>query len=152
MDQSRAPQIGEIYLMQFGGDDSEQSGLRPGLVFQNNLGNIYSPNIIALPITSSLKKAGQPTHVILRAFDTGLRRDSMVLCENPERLSKAKLGRYITTLSVKYMRQVAEASLLASSVISYLDADLLRSIWEKANVLNNGSICCGGVADVQRRT
>lgn len=148
MDQCVKPQIGEIYLMKFGGDDCEQSGLRPGLVFQNNLGNLYSPNIIALPITSSLKKAGQPTHVVLRAFDTGLKRDSMVLCENPERMSKAKIGRYITTLSNDYMRKVAEASLLATSAISYLDVDLLHSIWEKAMTLNSQG--CGGIADVQR--
>ena len=150
MDHYKSPQIGEVYLMKFGGEGSEQAGLRPGLVFQNNTGNLYSPNIIALPITSSLKKSGQPTHVILYAADTGLKRDSMVLCENPERLSKAKIGRYITTLSDKYMRQIAEASLLASSVISYLDMDLLCKIWEKASDLNSNTESSGGVEFVQR--
>lgn len=144
MDHFKVPQIGEIYLMKFGGEGSEQAGLRPGLVFQNNTGNIYSPNIIALPITSALKKAGQPTHVVLYASDTGLKRDSMVLCENPERLSKAKLGRYITKLPDRYMRQIAEASLLATSVISYLDVDVLHSIWQKASELNSRS-CDGEV-------
>lgn len=149
MDHYRQPQIGEIYLMRFGGDGNEQSGLRPGLVFQNNTGNLHSPNIIALPITSSLKKAGQPTHVILYANDTGLKRDSMVLCENPECLSKAKLGRYLTTLPVRYMRQIAEASLLATSAISYLDVDLLHTIWEKASGLN-ARTDDGGARYVQR--
>lgn len=146
MDHFVQPQIGEIYLMKFDGEGSEQAGLRPGLVFQNNTGNIHSPNIIALPITSSLKKSGQPTHVVLYASDTGLKRDSMVLCENPERLSKAKMGRYITKLSDEYMRQVAEASLLATSVISFLDAELLHSIWMKARDLNmctDGKGICG---------
>lgn len=152
MDHLNTPQIGEIYLMNFSGDGCEQSGLRPGLVFQNNTGNIYSPNIIALPITSSLKKAGQPTHVVLYSADTGLKRDSMVLCENPERLSKAKIGRYITKLSEKYMRQIAEASLLATSAISYLDVDLLHSIWKKASDLNMMSAHGGGVQNVQRGT
>lgn len=150
MDHFRPPQIGEIYLMKFGGEGSEQSGLRPGLVFQNNTGNLYSPNIIALPITSSLKKSNQPTHVILYADDTGLKRDSMVLCENPERLSKSKIGRYITRLSDDYMRQVAEASLLATSAISFLDIDLLRSAWEKAVELNSGLRDGGGILYVQR--
>ena len=136
MDHYRPPKIGEVYLMKFGGEDCEQAGLRPGLVFQNNTGNLYSPNIIALPITSSLKKSGQPTHVVLYASDTGLKRDSMVLCENPERLSKAKIGRYITKLSDEYMRQIAEASLLATSAISYLDVDLLHAVWKKATDLN----------------
>lgn len=100
----RVPQIGEVYLMKFGGSGSEQSGWRPGVVFQNNMGNAYSPNIIALPLTSSLKKTNQPTHVIIKAADSGLRRDSMVLCENPERMSKERLGQYITTLSEEYMK------------------------------------------------
>lgn len=152
MNQNRPPQIGEIYLMKFGGEGCEQSGVRPGLVFQNNTGNAYSPNIIALPITSSLKKSGQPTHVILKAADTGLKKDSMVLCENPERLSKDKMGRYITKLSESYMRQVAEASLLATSAISFLDADLLFEIWKKASCLNSGHDGCGGDANVQRGT
>ena len=150
MDHYRSPQIGEIYLMKFGGEGSEQSGLRPGLVFQNNTGNLHSPNIIALPITSSLKKSGQPTHVVLYASDTGLKRDSMVLCENPERLSKAKIGKYITTLSEQYMRQIAEASLLATSAISFLDVDLLHNIWKKAQDLNTKMESCGGFHNVQR--
>lgn len=150
MDHYRSPQIGEIYLMKFGGEGSEQSGLRPGLVFQNNTGNLYSPNIIALPITSSVKKSGQPTHVVLYASDTGLKRDSMVLCENPERLSKAKIGKYITTLSEQYMRQIAEASLLATSAISFLDVDLLHNIWKRAQDLNTKMESCGGFHNVQR--
>lgn len=149
MDHYRTPQIGEIYLMKFDGEGCEQSGLRPGLVFQNNMGNTYSPNIIALPITSCLKKAGQPTHVVLYAENTGLKRDSMVLCENPERLSKAKIGRYITKLSDEYMRQIAEASLLATSVISFLDIDLLCGIWKRAIELNSND---GGALYVQRGT
>lgn len=132
----RTPQIGDIYMMKFGGSANEQSGWRPGLVFQNNVGNAHSPNIIALPLTSILKKANQPTHVVVRANDTGLKKDSMVLCENPERMSKEKVGDYITTLSDVYMKQVAEASLLSSSVISYLDIELLVSVWKKAVALN----------------
>lgn len=149
MDQLKYPQIGEVYLMKFDGEGSEQSGFRPGLVFQNNVGNMYSPNIIALPITSSLKKAGQPTHVVLYAHDTGLKMDSMVLCENPERLSKAKIGKYITSLPRYYMRKIAEASLLATSAISYLDVDLLQSIWMKAIELNSMAGDDGGVSSVQ---
>lgn len=132
----RVPQIGDIYMMKFGGSANEQCGWRPGLVFQNNVGNTYSPNIIALPLTSVLKKANQPTHVVVRANDTGLKRDSMVLCENPERMSKERVGDYITTLSDAYMKQVAEASLLSSSVISFLDIELLVSVWKKAVALN----------------
>ena len=73
----KLPCIGDIYFMRFGGSGSEQNGWRPGLVFQNNVGNAYSPNVIALPLTSSLKKVGQPTHVVLPAAETGLPKDSI---------------------------------------------------------------------------
>ena len=99
-------------------------------------GNAYSPNIIALPLTSSLKKTNQPTHVIIKAADSGLRRDSMVLCENPERMSKERLGQYITTLSEEHMKQVAEANLLATGAIAYLDIEALLAVWKKAAALN----------------
>jgi mRNA interferase MazF len=130
------PKIGDVYLMKFSGSGSEQSGWRPGLVFQNNVGNAHSPNVIALPLTSSIKKENQPTHVVVKASDSGLIKDSMVLCENPERMSKDRIGRYITTLSQEYMQKIAEANLLASSAIAYLDMDALISIWQKAMALN----------------
>jgi len=132
----RIPQIGEVYMMKFTGSGNEQNGWRPGLVFQNNVGNSYSPNIIALPLTSSIKKANQPTHVVVSAENSGLIKDSMVLCENPERMSKTNIGRYITTLSDEYMKLIAEANILASCAIAYLDVDMLRIIWEKAVALN----------------
>ena len=132
----RQPQIGDIYLMHFGGSGNEQRGWRPGLVFQNNLGNLHSPNIIALPLTSSIKKSNQPTHVVIPAEGTGLVKDSMVLCENPERMSKDRLGNYLTTIPAQYMSKVAIANLLASSAISFIDPDVLLSVWQKALALN----------------
>ena len=79
-------------------------------------------------MTSAIKKSGQPTHVVVRAKDTGLRLDSMVLCENPECISKERIGQYITTIPQNYMKQIAEASLLATSAILYLDPDSLEAI------------------------
>ncbi len=131
-----SPQIGEVYLMEFNGSGSEQSGVRPGLVFQNNTGNLHSPNIIALPLTSAVKKVGQPTHVILYAKNTGLRMDSVVLCENPERMSKSRVGKYITTLSADDMKRVAVGSILATSAIAFLDEETLLETWEIAYSLN----------------
>jgi len=132
--------IGEIYVMYFDGIGNEQSGWRPGLVFQNNVGNDNSPNIIALPLTSSLKKANQPTHVIIPADGNGLFKDSMVLCENPQRMSKDRIKGYITTLSDEYLEEVATASILASSAISYIDPTKLLTIWQKAFKLNNSNM------------
>lgn len=134
--EERVPHIGEIYNMYFGGTGSEQSGWRPGVVFQNNIGNAKSPNIIALPLTSSIKKLYMPTHVLVKSAETGLRRDSIVICENPEKMSKEKVGKYITTLPQKYMREIAIASLIATSAISFLDKDSLILVWEKAVRMN----------------
>jgi len=130
------PSIGEVYMMNFTGDGSEQRGWRPGLVFQNNIGNKYSPNIIALPLTSSIKKSSQPTHVTLKACDTGLRFDSMVLCENPKTISKNKIGQYVTSLPHEYMKKVAEAQILASSAISFLSKEDVLGVWQKATEFN----------------
>lgn len=132
-----APKIGEVYMMRFDGEGSEQKGWRPGLIFQNNTGNYYSPNVIVLPMTSSLKKLGQPTHVLVNAYNSGMKMDSVVICENPERMSKDKIGKYITTLSAEYMKEIAAASMLATSVISFLDFQTLSEVWEKAVRLNS---------------
>jgi mRNA interferase MazF len=137
--QERSPRIGDVYLIQFTGTGSEQSGWRPGVVFQNNTGNAYSPNIIALPMTTSMKKLTQPTHVLIRASLDGLRRDSVVLCENPERVSKSRLGRYLTSLSGADMERVAAGNLLASAAIAFLDLEKLRELREEAVRLNDAA-------------
>lgn len=129
-------EIGSIYYMKFDGDDSEQSGWRPGVVFQNNKGNSTSPNIIALPCTTSIKKLTQPTHVLLRKSDSGLQRNSLVLCENPQRMSKNKIGSFITKLPDEYMKQIAIASIIASSAISFIPIDDVYKIWLYAKSLN----------------
>lgn len=138
--QERCPKIGDVYLMHFCGQGNEQKGWRPGLIFQNNLGNLHSPNVIALPLTTSLKKAEQPTHVVIPANGTGLLRDSMVLCENPERMSKDKLGAYLTTIPEEYMAKIAVANLLATSAISFIEPDALLMAWQKALSLNTASV------------
>lgn len=128
--------IGEVYLMKFNGTGNEQSGWRPGLIFQNNMGNAHSPNIIALPLTSSIKNEYMPTHVFLPASHTGLLKNSVVLCENPERMSKTRIGAFLTTIPDRFMEEIAVASLLASSAISYIDYTVLLSIWKRAKELN----------------
>lgn len=130
------PRIGDVYLMEFTGSGSEQSGRRPGLVFQNNVGNKYSPNIIALPLTSSLKKLDMPTHVLVKAKNSGLLKDSVVLCENPQRMSKDRIGNYITTLPKHYMKEIAMGYLIATSAISFLDIPSIINAWKKSVEIN----------------
>ena len=125
--------------MYFEGSGSEQSGWRPGVVFQNNVGNLRSPNLIVLPMTSSLKKLGMPTHVLISAKDTDLRCDSVVICENPTCISKSKVGKYITTLSEEHMSQIAVAHLIATSALSFVDLSTLASVRDKSIRLNDTS-------------
>ncbi|HPS25931.1 MAG TPA: type II toxin-antitoxin system PemK/MazF family toxin, partial [Bacteroidales bacterium] len=83
---------GEIYFAQLNPViGSEQGGLRPVLVVQNDIGNQYSPTTIVLAITSQINKAKLPTHVELKAKQYGLERDSVVLTEQIRTIDKKRL-------------------------------------------------------------
>lgn len=84
---------GEIYFANLnGGEGSVQTGCRPVIIVQNNVGNAHSPTTIVVPLTSKHKKRYLPTHVIIRANDvTGLRCDSVALMEQIRTMSKSDL-------------------------------------------------------------
>lgn len=128
--------IGDVFLINFSGKENVQAGWRPGIILQNNVGNIYSPNVVAVPLTTSIKKVDQPTHVLISSQDSDLIKDSVALCENPESVPKNSLGVFITRLSEKYMEKIAIANTLASSVISFLNPKVLMSLWNAAVKLN----------------
>lgn len=119
------PRVGDVYLLKFNGIDSEQSGVRPAVIISNNLGNSKSPNVIALPMTTSLKKPWLPTHVLIKACDSELQYDSMVLCENPTCVSKKRLMKYITTLSSEQMEDIAVSYLLATGIVACISENNL---------------------------
>ena len=70
---------------------SEQGGMRPGLIVQNDTGNRHSPTVIAAAITSRLDKARLPTHILVGARSVGLNRDSIILLEQIRTLDKSRL-------------------------------------------------------------
>ena len=70
---------------------SEQGGLRPVLIVQNDVGNKYSPTVIAAAITSRLSKTKLPTHIDIYANDAGLSKDSVILLEQIRTLDKKRL-------------------------------------------------------------
>lgn len=71
---------------------SEQGGIRPVIIIQNDIGNKYSPTVIVLPITSEIKKENLPTHCILhKTCKNGLGMDSMVLAEQIRVIDKSRL-------------------------------------------------------------
>lgn len=133
---NKKPRIGDIYMVDFPGEGHVQSGFRPALIFQNNVGNAHSPNVIVLPLTSQIKRANMPTHVVVYAGECGLHKNSVVICENPMTIPKSKLGRYVTTLSDKYMSKIAAAHILSTSAISFLDIATVYQLMEKADKLN----------------
>jgi mRNA interferase MazF len=92
---------------------SEQGGIRPVLVIQNDVGNKHSPTIIVAAITSKSGKAMLPTHCILSA-ESGLDRDSVALLEQIRTIDKKRLRDYVGTLGRPTMQEVDKA--LAISV------------------------------------
>lgn len=92
---------------------SEQGGIRPVLVVQNDVGNKYSPTIIAAAVTSKLSKARLPTHIELNASVYGLMRDSVVLLEQIRTLDKRRLKERIGLLSPQIMNEVDGALLIS---------------------------------------
>ena len=87
---------------------SEQGGVRPVLVVQNNVGNKYSPTIIVAAITSQTK-AKLPTHVELEAAEGGLSKNSVVLLEQLRTIDKQRLKERIGTLSENQIPDVEKA-------------------------------------------
>ena len=86
------PRRGEIYLVDLTVNTvgSEQGGIRPAVIVQNEAGNEHSTTTIICPLTSKVKK-NIPTHVDLRKEDCGILRDSTVLCEQVRAVSKERL-------------------------------------------------------------
>ena len=96
---------------------SEQGGLRPILIVQNDIGNRYSPTIIAAAITSKLTKAKLPTHIELPKDEYGLEKDSVVLLEQIRTLDKSRLKEKLSSLSEIKMQEVNRAMLISLGVI-----------------------------------
>lgn len=88
---------------------SEQGGIRPVLIVQNDVGNKYSPTVIAAAITSQINKAKMPTHIELNAKDYGLNKDSVVLLEQIRTIDKRRLREKIGRLDAELMQNVNSA-------------------------------------------
>lgn len=88
---------------------SEQGGIRPVLIVQNDVGNKYSPTIIAAAITSQINKAKLPTHIEISAEEYGLTKDSVILLEQIRTIDKRRLKDKIGRLDDNLMNVVNEA-------------------------------------------
>ena len=92
---------------------SEQGGLRPVLIVQNDVGNKYSPTVIAAAITSKLGKTRLPTHIDVYGEKAGLQRDSVVLLEQIRTIDKRRLKEKMGHLD-DHMMQAVDAAISVS--------------------------------------
>ena len=88
---------------------SEQGGVRPVLIVQNDVGNKYSPTVIAAAITSRMGKAKLPTHIDIYADQVGLQKDSVILLEQVRTIDKRRLKERMGRLDDTLMTQVDSA-------------------------------------------
>ncbi|MGN0453026.1 MAG: type II toxin-antitoxin system PemK/MazF family toxin [Ruminococcus sp.] len=88
---------------------SEQGGVRPVLIVQNDVGNKYSPTVIAAAITSQQAKANIPTHISIASETSGLQKNSVVLLEQVRTIDKKRLKEKMGTVSQNTMAQIDEA-------------------------------------------
>lgn len=92
---------------------SEQGGIRPVIIIQNDIGNKHSTTVIVAAITSSGKKANLPVHVAITAEESGLTRDSVVLLEQLRTLEKTRLTKRLGCLSRSAMKRIDKALALS---------------------------------------
>ena len=102
---------------------SEQGGLRPVLIVQNDVGNKYSPTVIAAAITSQMNKSRLPTHIGIYAEKYGLAKDSVILLEQIRTIDKRRLKEKIGHMDDRVMDDVNEALYVSFG----LDASVLAA-------------------------
>lgn len=95
---------------------SEQGGLRPVLIIQNDIGNKHSPTVIISAITSQMTKAKLPTHITLPAQIYNLKYDSVLLLEQVRTIDKKRLKSYISSMPTNKMNDVDEAILISLGI------------------------------------
>ena len=99
---------------------SEQGGVRPVLVIQNDAGNRHSPTVIVTAITSRMNKAKLPTHVEVSAERYGIVKDSVILLEQVRTIDKSRLREKICHLESDIQRKIDRALLISLSLDTYL--------------------------------
>ena len=100
---------------------SEQGGLRPVLIVQNDVGNRYSPTVIAAAITSKMSKAKLPTHIDVCGDSAGLAKDSVILLEQIRTIDKKRLKEKMGHLDQATMNHVNSAIEVSFGLVSDTD-------------------------------
>jgi mRNA interferase MazF len=122
---------GEVYYVALPvqtGNSSIQAGIRPAVIVQNDIGNKFSPTLIIVPLTTSLKNTNQPTHVVIDS-SVGLERTSMILAEQFTTINKFDIrGELICTIPETYMKQIDKAIRISLGIKELADEEYVMSI------------------------
>lgn len=111
---------GDIYYADLSGSiGSEQGGVRPVVIVQNDIGNRYSPTIVCVSITSQLGKKQLPTHVLIKQGDGGLEKESIVMTEQVRTIDKSRLMCKSGSLRYKDMLKINIAILVSFGLFSF---------------------------------
>ena len=97
---------------------SEQGGIRPVLVIQNDIGNKYSPTVIVAAVTSQINKSKLPTHFELDAKNFGLTKDSVVLLEQVRTIDKSRLREKVCHLDESFMSKIDRGLQISLGLVS----------------------------------
>ena len=109
---------GEIWLADLNPTrGSEQAGIRPVLIFQNELVSKFTTTVLAIPLTTNLRRAALPTCVQIPKGEGGLASDSVVLCHQLRVLDKARLQRKLGTVSQKTLSSIESVVLYTMGII-----------------------------------
>ena len=98
---------------------SEQGGIRPVLVIQNNVGNRHSPTIICAAITSKMNKAKLPTHIEISAKNYKIVKNSVILLEQIRTIDKKRLKEYVCHIDGTTMQKVDRAIRVSLELATY---------------------------------
>ena len=108
--------FGDIYLAKLAGEGSEERGVRPVIIAQNNVGNLHAPTVEIIPLSGQTTKASHlPTHVVIKADSSNkLYADSIALAEQTSTIDKKKLIRYIGMLTHESLVEIGKARRIQS--------------------------------------
>ena len=116
---------------------SEQGGLRPVLIVQNDIGNRYSPTVIAAAITSRMSKAKLPTHIDIYAGEVGLAKDSVILLEQIRTLDKRRLKEKMGHLGDEMMHHVNTAMAISFGLGNPAEDMAARAMMQHVNYVHS---------------
>ena len=121
---------------------SEQGGVRPVLIIQNNRGNRHSSTVLVAAITSKVGKADIPTHVFLEKEWKGMRKDSVVMLEQIRTLDRSRFKKYIGSVDPGTMEQVNQAIVVSMDLESYMKTCHENAIMLEKTEKKNAWIYC----------